>query len=68
MPNKNKTTVENIRHKFYGKDEHNTLKGHTIQMDVYFLQDNAIKKEHIILTQKDLVITALKKLEYFQNK
>ncbi|MEM0173494.1 MAG: hypothetical protein QXI16_03190 [Sulfolobaceae archaeon] len=63
-----KKRIENVKHVYYEKDKHPSLKGHTIQVDIYHEKDGTIIKDHIILTQKDLVIAALKKHDYFNDR
>ena len=61
--------MKNVRHKYYAKDEHKSLNGHTIHADMVFLNErNQIVEKHVILTNKDLFITALKKLDYMTSK
>ena len=57
--------MKNVRYKYYAKDEHKSLNGHTVHMDAVYLDDALnICEKHIILTSKDLFISMIKKLEY----
>lgn len=63
-----KYQVTNVRTKFYGKDEHKTLKGHTVHMDIAYINDKQeIVQEHIILKWTDLVKAGISKLEYLKS-
>ena len=68
MSKLNDLRMKNIRHKYYPKGEHKSLLGHTVHMDMQWVEDNKIQSKHIIMTQKDLFIQALKKLEYYNSK
>ena len=58
-----------MTHRFYKKGEHKSLVGHAVLVDMpYVDQSGKMKKDFTVLTQKDLFIAALKKVEWFQNK
>ena len=61
----NQLRMKNVRYKYYAKEEHPSLSGHTVHADVVYLDPmNQIVEKHLILTSKDLFITMIKKLEY----
>jgi len=63
----NKARIENIRYKYYTSEDHETLRGHTVQLDIYYEDNFEVKKRHIVLTQKDLIIAALKKHQWITD-
>lgn len=66
-----KRNYDNIKlsHKYFKKGEHDKLSGHTIFFEGQYVDDEGkIQTEKTLLTSKDLLINALKKIEYFNNK
>ena len=65
----NKYQVTNVRTKFYAKGTHKSFSGHTVHIDIAFVNDKEeIEQQHIVLNWTNLIHAGISKLEYLKTK